>query len=214
VETTPHPRALLVLLLVSLTACVVGWRSAIIALLCAVVAAPPAPRRLGLRSLSLVGSLGVLLILLPFAPRSVTDIALRGLAASLTLVLLASGLAWPTAIAELQSLGLWRAAVAFLSLLARHVEVLTEDAQSVVAVLKLRGAFDRRASLPRAVTVLLSRLLALAWQRADRVADAMALRGFDGRLPPNAEWRPRLCDARQYAVTLVVLAATVWEVSR
>jgi cobalt/nickel transport system permease protein len=123
-------------------------------------------------------------------------------------------LEWPTAIAELQRVGLPRAAVAFLSLLARHVEVLAEDARSVVSVLKARGAFDRKTNMPRAVTVLLSRLLALAWQRADRVADAMALRGFDGRLPPNAEWRPRLREARLYAVTLVVLGAAVWEVAR
>ena len=202
------------LLLASLVASVVGWRSAIVALLCAAVAAPPAPRRVGLHALALVGSLATLLVLLPFAPRAVTDVALRGLAASLTLVLLTSGVPWPAAIAELQHLGLPRAMVAFLALLARHVEVLAGDARSVVAVLKVRGALDRKANLPRAVAVLLSRLLALAWWRADRVADAMALRGFEGRLPPSPEWRPRRREARQYAATLAAFAALVCEVAR
>ena len=204
----------MVLLLASLAASVVGWRSAIIAMFCVAAAGLPMPRRLGLRALSLVGSLAALLIVLPFAPRAVADVALRGVAASLTLVLLTSGMPWPSAIAELQQLGLPRAVVAFLALLARHVEVLTEDARSVVAVLKVRGAFDRKANMPRAIGVLLSRLLALAWLRADRVADAMALRGFEGRLPPNAPWRLRPCEARQCGLALVAMAAVVWEFAR
>ena len=108
----------------------------------------------------------------------------------------AAGVTWSAAIAELQQLGLPRTGVAFLALVARHVEVLAEDARSTVAVLKVRGAFDRKAQTPRAPSVLLSRLLVLAWFRADRVADAMALRGFDGRLPPNPPWRSRRAEAR------------------
>jgi hypothetical protein len=213
-ETRPHPRTIMVLLLASLAASVMGWRSAIVALVCVVAARLPVPRHLGLRVLSLAGSLAALLVVLPFAPRAVADVALRGMAASLTLVLLTSGVPWPAAIAELQQLGLPRAAVAFLSLLARHVEVLTENARSVVAVLKVRGAFDRKANVPRAVVVLLSRLLALAWLRADRVADAMALRGFEGRLHPNDPWQPRLHELRSYAAMVVMLAALAWEATR
>jgi len=213
VVTASHPRTFIALLAASLAASFAGPHSAVVALLCAAIAAPPSARGLGLRALALVGSLGTLLIVLPFAPRAVTDVALRGVAASLALVFFGSSLPWPAAVAELQRFGLPRAAVAFLTLLARHVEVLAEDARSVVAVLKVRGAFERR-SMPRSVVVLLSRLLALAWERADRVADAMALRGFDGRLPPNPAWRPRLHEVRQYGLALVMVAAATWELTR
>jgi len=214
VEARPHPRTLLALLVACLAASLAGWRSAVVALLCVVAAAPPAPRALGLRALSLIGSLATLLLVLPFAPQAAADIAVRGVAASLALVFLTSGMTWPAAIAELQQLGLPRTAVAFLALLARHVEVLVGDARSVVDVLKVRGAFDRKANVLRAVTALLARLLALAWLRADRVADAMTSRGFEGRLPPNAGWQPRLREARQYALTLVVVVAFGWQVAR
>jgi energy-coupling factor transporter transmembrane protein EcfT len=209
-----QPRTSLALALSGVTACLAGWHSALVALACLSAMGLPIPRRPGLLLLSLVGGLLGVLILLPFAPRAIADVAIRGLAASLILAFITRGLAWPAAIAELQQLGLPRTGVAFLALLARHVEVLAVDARSTLAVLEVRGAFDRKASLPRAIAVLLSRLLVLAWLRADRVADAMALRGFEGRLPPNPPWRLRLREARQYGLGFLMLASVAWEVAR
>jgi len=191
-----------------------GWRSALVALGCMACCGSPHPRRFGLRVGPIVGSLVTVLLLLPFAPQAVAEVAVRGFAASLTLVLVASSSTWPTMVAELQTLGLPPIAVAFLALLSRDIEVLAEEAQRALAVLKVRGAFDRRANLARAVTVLLSRLLVVAWFRADQAADAMALRGFVGRLPANGAWRLRLCEARQYGLTAVMVAATAWGLAR
>jgi cobalt/nickel transport system permease protein len=209
-----HPRTSIALVAAGLAASLAGWHSALVTLACLAVLGLPLPRRLGLLALSLLGGLLTVLILLPFAPRAVADIALRGSAASLTIAVITLGMAWPAAIAELQQLGLPRTVVAFLALLARHVEVLTENAQTIVVVLKVRGALGRRALLPRAVAVLLSRLLVLAWTRADQVADAMALRGFEGHLPRNPPWRPRVREVWQYGLALLMLASAAWEVVR
>ena len=209
-----HPRTVLKLMLVCLLAGLAGWRSATIALVCVLCAAPLAPRRLGKRLVPLAGSSVVVLVVLPLAPREATEILVRGLAASLAVVVLGSRVAWPAAVAELQRVGLPCAAVAFLALVARHLEVLAGDATTVVAVMRIRGAFARRRDIPQSVSVLVARLLALAWLRADRVADAMAVRGFEGRLPPNSAWRPRATEARHYALTLVALGALAWEIAR
>lgn len=212
-RAAPHPRTVLLLLLAALAASFASWRSAIVVLVC-LVAGGPVPRGLGLRALSLVGSLVGVLVVLPFAPWAVADVTLRGVAASLTLAFHTSSMTWPAAIAELQALGLPRVGVAFLALLARHVEVMTGEAKTVMSVLRVRGAFDRGGNRPRAVAVLLSRLLALAWLRADRVADAMALRGFEGRLPPNARWRVRFSETPQYAAACTMALAAAWELAR
>jgi len=210
----PQPLTLLALAAAGVVAGLAGWESALVTLACVAATGLLAPRRLGVRAVALAGGAFTVLMVLPFAPRAVADVSLRGVAVSLALVCPASAMSWSAAIAEIQGLGLPRAAVAFLALLARHVELLFQDARTVVAVLKVRGAFDSWANLTRGVTVLLSRLMALAWLRADRVADSMALRGFDGRLPPNSPWRPNVGEARQYALALVMMASATWELAR
>jgi energy-coupling factor transporter transmembrane protein EcfT len=211
---TPHPRTSLALAAAGLLASLVGWRSAVVALACLALLGPSLAPRLGMVLLSLAGSSLWVLILLPFAPQSVVDVAVRGLAASLTLVLVTAGVTWSRAVAELQQLGLPRTGVAFLALVARHVEVLVEAARRAVDVLKVRGALDRKAQIPGAVSVLLSRLLVLAWLRADRVADAMTLRGFDGRLPANPPWSPCWREIRSYALAALMVAVAAWEAYR
>ncbi len=210
----PQPLTLLVLATSGVVAGLAGWESALVTLACIAATGLLAPRRLGIRAVALAGGAFTVLMVLPFAPRAVANVSLRGVAVSLALVCPASTMSWSAAIAEIQGLGLPRAAVAFLALLARHVELLFQDARTVVAVLKVRGAFDSWANLTRGVTVLLSRLMALAWLRADRVADSMALRGFDGRLPPNSSWRPNVGEVRQYVLALVMMASATWELAR
>jgi energy-coupling factor transporter transmembrane protein EcfT len=212
-ETT-HPRTVVLLAAAAVCASLAGWRSALLALCCLPLLGLSALPRLGARVAVLLASLLTVLVLLPFAPSAVAEIALRGCAASLALVIITARVPWPAAIAELARLGLPRSGVAFLALLARHVEVLAERAGATVSVLKTRGTFDCGANIPRAVVVLVSRLLVHAWLRADRVADALALRGFEGRLPPNAPWRWRSSEAPRYALLALMLAATLWELAR
>jgi energy-coupling factor transporter transmembrane protein EcfT len=210
----PQPLTLLVLATSGVVAGLAGWESALVTLACIAATGLLAPRRLGIRAVALAGGAFTVLIVLPFAPRAVANVSIRGVAVSLALVCPASAMSWSAAIAEIQRFGLPRAAVAFLALLARHIELLLEDARAVVAVLKVRGAFDHRANLTRGVVVLLSRLMALAWLRADRLADSMAVRGFDGRLPPNSPWRPQVGEARPYVLALVMMASATWELAR
>jgi energy-coupling factor transporter transmembrane protein EcfT len=211
---TAQPRTVILLAAAAVSASLVGWRSALLTLGCLPILGLAAPPRLGTRVAVIVGGLLVVLVLLPYAPYAVAEVALRGCAASLALVVITARLPWPAAVAELAQMGLPRAGVAFLALLARHVEVLAESAAATVSVLKTRGAFARRANIPRAVAVLVSRLLVQAWLRADRVADALALRGFEGRLAPNAPWEPRRSEAPQYVILAATLAAALWELAR
>jgi len=207
-----HPRTALALAAAGVGASLAGWRSAVIVLVClSAFLLSTAPRRIIPGLVPLLGAFLALVVLLPFAPKAVVTVAARGVAASLSLVTAAWSTTWPATLGDLSGLGLPRTTVAFLALLARHVETVGETAQRTVAALQLRGAFDRWKHVPRAVGVLLGRLLFLAFARADRVADALALRGFEGRLAPPDPWRPRLGEARHYAAILVLVAAVLWE---
>jgi energy-coupling factor transporter transmembrane protein EcfT len=212
VKTPVHPRTAFALAAAGVGASLAGWRSAVVVLVClCLFLLSTASRRIVLGLAPLLGAFLALLVLLPFAPKAVVTVAVRGVAASLSLVTAAWSTTWPATLGDLAGLGLPRTAVAFLALLARHLETMRETAQRTGAALQLRGAFDRWTHVPRAVSVLLGRLLFLAFARADRVADAMALRGFEGRLAPPRPWRPRLGEARHYAAILVLVAAMLWE---
>ena len=209
-----HPRTVLLAAATGLFASLAGPGSGVLAgaVAFAVVSLRLGSRRRALtRLLPLASALAVLLVLLPFAPASAASLAVRGLAASLVAVAAALSLSWPAAVGELQSWGLPRAAVAFLAVLSRHLGSLAEAAGRTGEVVLLRGGFDRARTVPRAVGVLVGRLLALAFHRADAVADALALRGFEGRMPPPPPWRPTRAEARGLALAAVLAAAAIWQ---
>jgi energy-coupling factor transporter transmembrane protein EcfT len=88
---------------------------------------------------------------------------------------------------------------------------LGAEVTRVYRALLLRGAFDARGGRVRAARILLVMLLPTAMERADHLADALALRGFEGRIPLPRPWRPRLVEAPFYAIALTASAAGVWE---
>jgi cobalt/nickel transport system permease protein len=205
-------------LAVSLPAMMLGLLSrrgaavAIAGLCVEALAAGVRPRALVLRLAPLASGFTVLLLLLPFAPGAVLDVALRGLAVSLATVVAGAVTSWSGLVGALQGLGLPRAAIAFLVILARHAEELGLDARHAHRALVTRGGYDRAASLGRSTAVLLARILDRALHRADHVARALELRGFQGRVPAPAAWRPRPAEAPHYGVALLLLLAALFEV--
>lgn len=152
-----------------------------------------------------------LLLLWPLAPQAATGAALRAVAASLSVLAAGTTLEWPGAVAALQGWGAPRSLVAFLVVLARHLDTLARDARQAVLTVRLRGGGDRWANLPRATAALLARLLGAALARADRVAVALELRGFTGRLAPLPRWRPRLAETGLYLAGALLAAASLAE---
>lgn len=157
---------------------------AIVGLLLWLAFAVPGARQSAWRLLPLLSGLSILALLLPFAPHAVGAALLRGAATSLAVAgatLAAGGVAITSVLA---SAGAPRTAVAFLLVLARHAAGVREEAARGFRALALRGAWDRWSGRPRAAAVLLASVLSTALARADRTAEALALRGFVGRLPP------------------------------
>jgi energy-coupling factor transporter transmembrane protein EcfT len=160
-----------------------AWGIGLLALWIAL--AVPGARRLAWRLLPLFSGLAILVLLLPFAPQAAGSALLRGAATAA-----AGGVA---IVAALASAGAPRTLVAFLLVLARHAAGVREEAARAFRALTLRGGWDRWSRRPRAMAALLASVLDAALARADRTAEALALRGFEGRLPPL----PRLDVAAQ-----------------
>lgn len=165
----------------------VGARAAagaIVGLLLWLVVAVPGARRSAWRLLPLLSGLSILALLLPFAPHAAGAVLVRGTATSLAVAgatLATGGVAITSALA---GAGAPRTVVAFLLVLARHAGGVREEAARAFRALELRGGWDRGSGRPRAAAVLLASVLSAALARADRTAEALALRGFAGRLPP------------------------------
>jgi len=214
VATRCDPRSALALALCGGLAGMAGARSAACALgllvLWLALAVPGAWRRAG-RLLPLLSGLSMLVLLLPWAPRAAGSALLRGAATSLALAgatMAAGGVALTSALA---ACGAPRTLVAFLLVLARHASGMREESVRAFRALALRGGWDRWRGRPRATAALLVGVLATALVRADRTADALALRGFEGRLPPL----PRFDAAGQaphLATAIALLGAGLWEV--
>jgi len=138
-----------------------------------------------------------------FAPRETGAVVLRGFASSAALVVIGGEVPWTRTVGALQTLGAPRSLVALLAIVARHLVTLREDAEQLRRTLVLRGAFVPGTRV-RGVRVLLENLLASALTRADRVADALTLRGFEGRLPVAGPWRPGRGDLFVGLLTVLV----------
>lgn len=211
----PDARTALLLSLVSAAAALSSLRGALIALVAlglAALAARVDPRALALRLVPLLSGLAVLLVLLPLAPRPVLDVGVRGFAVGTAVVVLVAVVAWSDVIGALQGAGAPPSAVAFLVILARHSEGLAEETRHAYAALATRGGFDRPSNLGRSSGILVARILDRAFLRADRVAWALELRGFRGRVASLSRWQPRVSDAPYYAITVVlgVVAIVEW----
>ena len=159
----------------------------------------------------LVSGSGLWLLAAPFAPAQALGLALRGFTVSAVVVTAGMAVSWTAPLALLQVLRAPPSLVAFLAILARHAVAVRDEAQRVWQVLLLRGAFDRRANLPAALRILLAALVSSAFRRGERVADVLALRGFEGRVPALPPWRWNVADLPAYLLTALALSATALE---
>lgn len=210
----PDPRTALAVALLAAAAGLASARGAAVALGALAVEASLAgvsPRGLALRLLPLLSGFALFLLLLPLAPGPVLDTALRGLAVSAAFVVLGAAASWSRVVAALQGVGLPRTATAFLVILGRHAAGVAEEARRAHHALATRGGWDRAANLGRSTASLLARVLDRALHRADHVARALELRGFEGRVPGLPRWRPRATEAVHYALALLLAAAAFLE---
>ncbi|MGI5861873.1 MAG: CbiQ family ECF transporter T component [Myxococcales bacterium] len=193
---------------------VAGARSAVLGL--AALAVWSLWLRLSSRSLlwrmgMLVSGFGLWILAAPFAPAQALGLALRGFSVSAAVVVVGMAVPWTAPLALLQSLRAPPSLVAFLAILARHAVTVRDEAQRVWQVLLLRGAFDRRANLPAATRILLVALVSSAFRRGERVADVLALRGFEGRVPALPPWRWNSAELPGYLLTAFTLSVATFE---
>ncbi len=171
------------------------------------------PLRLVLRhGIPLILGSAVLLIAFPFAPAQAARIALRGLLISWTAVMVASIVPWTTPVALLQQLHAPPIVIAFAAILARQLVSFRSDVSRTWRVLLLRGGFGSLSGSLRSLRVLLVALVPSALARSDSLAQALELRGFSGRIPVPSPWRPAARETFHYALVVLALAASFWEV--
>lgn len=178
----PGPRAALLFGACGAASALAGLHAAagVLALSLALAAAT----RLGTaRFVPLAGSFALVLVVAPVSPGPAARALLQGLAVSAAVVVAVALARWDRAVAALQGLGAGRSAVAFLAIACAHVEAAGRGAGRGLEALRLRGAFGGVRGLARGTALLVARELRRSLERADRTADALALRGFDGRLP-------------------------------
>ena len=210
----PDARTALLVSLLGVAAALASSRGALIALgavILETLVAGAAWRALALRLIPLASGFALFLLLLPLAPGPVLDVSLKGLAVAVAGVVLGAIVRWIDVVATLQGLGMPPAAVAFLVILGRHAEGVTAEARQAHLALATRGGFDRLSTLGRSSAILVARVLDRALHRADRVAWALELRGFRGRVAGLPRWRPRLSEAPFYAIALGLAAVAITE---
>lgn len=161
------------------------------------------------RLLPLAGSFAFFLLLVPFAPGPVARAVLQGLGVSLAVVVSVSAARWDRLVAVFQALGAGRAAVAFLAITLSHLDAAGRDARVALDALHLRGGFRGVSGLGHSTSLHLARTLRRAFERADRTADALELRGFAGRVPPPPAFHAGLADLAAGAASLLAVALAV-----
>ncbi len=161
------------------------------------------------RLLPLAGSFALFLILVPFAPGPVARAVLQGLGVSMAVVVSVSSARWDRLVAVLQAVGAGRAAVAFLAITLSHLAAAGRDARVAFEALHLRGGFRGARGLGRSTSLLLARSLRRAFERADRTAEALELRGFAGRVPPPPTFRAGRGDLALAAAACIAVALAV-----
>ena len=161
------------------------------------------------RLVPLAGSFAFFLLLVPFAPGPVARAVLQGLGVSLAIVVSVSAARWDRLVAALQALGAGRAAVAFVAITLSHLDAAGRDARVAFDALQLRGGFRGVRGLGRSTPLLLARSMRRAFERADRTAEALELRGFAGRVPPLPAFRAGPADLAAGAGSLLAVALAV-----
>jgi cobalt/nickel transport system permease protein len=212
---TADPRTALALALALAAAALSGPRGAAVAAagLSAWLVWLRAPARiLAARFLPLAGAFAVLAAVALLVDRHAAGVAARGFLVSAAAVAAGLTTTWPRLLGVLAALRCPPAALAFLAVTARHAATLRDEVQQVVRTLAVRGAMDGFAASWRGLRVLLVRTLPLAMDRADRVSDALALRGFAGRFAALRPWRLARVEAPLYAIAAVLAGAAAWEV--
>ncbi|WP_170317799.1 cobalt ECF transporter T component CbiQ [Paroceanicella profunda] len=182
--------------------------------------------RLLRRLLHLEGFMAVLLVLLPLTvpgtplltlgPLSLSaeglDLAVAIMLRAAAAMLFVFALLDPHEPAELATalgrLGLPRALVRMLTLVPRYVHLFRAEFHRLDEAMRARG-FAPRLSLHgfRSYGNLMGMVLVRAFERADRVEDAMRCRGWTGALPETAPAVP--LAARDHALPAAALAAVV-----
>jgi len=201
------------------------------ALILTALSRPPA-RKLAGRILTVNGFVAFLWIVLPFStpgerlasfgPLSVTyeglQLALLVTLKSNALFLLFLGLVATTPAPDLgRSLGMLGAPDRLCQLLIfsyRYVHVLAQEYQRLAVAIRVRG-FKPGMNLHtyRTAAYLAAMLLVRGYDRAQRVRQAMVLRGFDGRFHSLAEYSLRAPDyylLTASALALGLVAAVEW----
>jgi energy-coupling factor transporter transmembrane protein EcfT len=161
------------------------------------------------RLLPLAGSLAFFLLLVPLAPGPAIEAVVKGLAISSAVVVSISSARWDRLVAAIQGAGAGRHAVAFLSITLSHLDAAGRDARVAFEALQLRGGFRGTRGLARSTSLLLARTLRRAFERADRTAEALELRGFAGRLPPLPALRAESGNLAAGAASLLAIALAV-----
>lgn len=161
------------------------------------------------RLLPLAGSFAFFLLLVPFAPGAAATAVVKGLALSSAVVVSISSARWDRLVAALQGTGAGRHAVAFLSITLSHLDAAGRDARLAFDALALRGGFRGARGLGRSTSLLLARALRRAFERADRTAEALELRGFAGRIPPLPAFHAGLGDLATGAASVLAFALAV-----
>ena len=108
----------------------------------------------------------------------------------------------------------WKLAAVLVALLAyRYAFLLADELRRLRVALRVRG-FTPRADRHgyRTVGHALGAVLVRGSDRADRVADAMRCRGFDGRFHTLTAFRTTAADAAACAaVVLVITGLVAWD---
>lgn len=207
------PRSALAVALCGGGAGMVGPRAAagaIVGLLLWLVFAVPGARRSAWRLLPLLSGLSILALLLPFAPRAAGAALVRGTAISLAVAgatLAAAGAAITSALAGAGAPPHGRGIPARPRSPRRRSP---RGGRSRLPRARAAWRVGPWVGRPRAAAVLLASVLGAALARADRTAEALALRGFAGRLPPLpkfdvVEQLPHLATAAFLAAGLLEL---------
>ena len=162
----------------------------------------------------LLGSCGLFVVLVPLSPGPVARVMLTGSAVSFAVVVAVSSVRWDHLVAALQGFRLGHAPIAYISLVLAHLDDAGVDAAGAVDALRLRGGFRGLRGIGRSTPFLLARTLRRAFERADRTADALDLRGFSGRLPPLERYRPGRADillaVASVAALITAIASLAW----
>lgn len=165
----------------------------------------PLARRVSAAAVPLSG----FLVFAPWVGGHAVDLVARGIAVTSACLVLGAAASWSSLLAMLERLGLPRALVAYLAILARHAGAVRDEVTRMHRATALRGGYRTWRNRVRSWRILMVRLLPEVVRRADRTADVLALRGFQGRLPGRPAGPLTAVDAATAGLGLALVAMGV-----